>query len=82
MRHERRSPAPGKTIQIAARRQAKFSPAVAPKSSSAADLQPPARLAYLHHTRDELERSMRAPDRSVLDVAAAARVRHNGRRAA
>lgn len=36
---------------------------------------------YLHHTRDELERSMRAPDRSVLDAAAAARNRRNGRRA-
>jgi len=29
---------------------------------------------YLHHTRDELERSMRAPDRTVLDSAAAAGV--------
>jgi len=36
---------------------------------------------YLHHTRDELERSMRAPERSVLDTAAAARTRRNGRRA-
>lgn len=37
---------------------------------------------YLHHTRDELERSMRADDRNVLDVAAAARHRRNGRRSA
>lgn len=37
---------------------------------------------YLHHTRDELERSMRAGDRNVLDVAAAARHRRNGRRSA
>ena len=37
---------------------------------------------YLHHTRDELERSMRAPDRTVLDTAAAARTRRNGRRVA
>lgn len=37
---------------------------------------------YLHHTRDELERSMRAGDRNVLDVAAAARHRRNGGRAA
>ena len=36
---------------------------------------------YLHHTRDELERSMRAPDRTVLDAAAHARTRRNGRRA-
>ena len=37
---------------------------------------------YLHHTRDELERSMRAPDRSVLDAAAAARQRRNHGRVA
>ena len=36
---------------------------------------------YLHHTRDELERTMRAPERSVLDAAADARTRRNGRRA-
>jgi hypothetical protein len=36
---------------------------------------------YLHHTRDELERSMRAPERSILDAAADARTRRNGRRA-
>jgi len=35
---------------------------------------------YLHHTRDELERTMRAPERSVLDAAADARTRRNGRR--
>ena len=35
---------------------------------------------YLHHSRDELARSMRAPERNVLDVAAAARDRRNGRR--
>jgi integrase len=37
---------------------------------------------YVHHTRDELERSMRAGERSVLDAAAAARERRNGRRVA
>jgi|GEM_PF-5003169 len=37
---------------------------------------------YLHHTRDELERSMRAGERSVLDAAATARGRRNRRRAA
>ena len=37
---------------------------------------------YVHHTRDELERSMRAGERSVLDTAAAARQRRNSRRAA
>lgn len=37
---------------------------------------------YLHHTRDELERTMRAPERSVLDAAADARTRRNGRRVA
>ncbi len=37
---------------------------------------------YLHHTRDELERSMRAGERSVLDTAVAARARRNSRRAA
>ena len=36
---------------------------------------------YLHHSREELERSMRAGERSVLDAAAAARTRRNGRRA-
>lgn len=36
--------------------------------------------ASLHHTRDELERTMRAPERSVLDTAADARTRRNGRR--
>ena len=35
---------------------------------------------YVHHTRDELERSMRAPERSVLDAAAAARTRRIGQR--
>jgi integrase/recombinase XerC len=35
---------------------------------------------YLHHTRDELERSMLSPERSVLDVAAAARRTRNARR--
>ena len=35
---------------------------------------------YVHHTRDELERSMRAGERSVLDTAAAARARRNSRR--
>jgi integrase len=37
---------------------------------------------YVHHTRDELERSMRAGERSVLDTAAAARHRRNSRRVA
>jgi integrase len=37
---------------------------------------------YVHHTRDELERSMRAGERSVLDVAAAVRERRNARRVA
>jgi integrase len=37
---------------------------------------------YVHHTRDELERSTRAADRSVLDAAATARERRNLRRAA
>ncbi|MGH2942351.1 MAG: tyrosine-type recombinase/integrase [Solirubrobacteraceae bacterium] len=37
---------------------------------------------YLHHTRDELERSMLAPVRNVLDSAAAARRTRNTRRAA
>jgi integrase len=37
---------------------------------------------YVHHTRDELERSMRAGKHSVLDAAAAARERRNGRRIA
>jgi integrase/recombinase XerC len=37
---------------------------------------------YVHHTRDELERSMRAGERTVLDAAAAARERRNGRRVA
>jgi integrase/recombinase XerC len=37
---------------------------------------------YVHHTRDELERSMRAGDRTILDTAAAARERRNGRRVA
>jgi integrase len=36
---------------------------------------------YLHHTRDELERSMLAPERTVLDAAAAARRTRNARRA-
>lgn len=36
---------------------------------------------YVHHGRDELARSMREPDRSVLDAAAAARRRRNTRRA-
>lgn len=35
---------------------------------------------YLHHTRDELERSMRSPERSVLDTAAAARRTRNAAR--
>jgi site-specific recombinase XerD len=34
---------------------------------------------YLHHTRDEFERSMLAPERTVLDVAAAARRTRNSR---
>jgi integrase len=37
---------------------------------------------YLHHSRDELERSMRGGERSVLDAAAAARARRNRRRQA
>lgn len=37
---------------------------------------------YVHHGRDELARSMREPDRSVLDTAASARRRRNTRRAA
>jgi len=37
---------------------------------------------YLHHTRDELERSMRSPERTILDAATAARERRNGRRVA
>jgi integrase/recombinase XerC len=37
---------------------------------------------YLHHTRDELERSMRGAERTILDAAAEARERRNGRRAA
>lgn len=37
---------------------------------------------YLHHSRDELERSMRGGERSVLYAAAAARERRNGRRVA
>ena len=36
---------------------------------------------YLHHSRDELERSMLAPERDVLDAAAAARRNRNERRA-
>ena len=35
---------------------------------------------YLHHTRDELERSMRIPERSILDAAQAARRARNARR--
>ena len=35
---------------------------------------------YLHHTRDELERSMLSPERTVLDDAAAVRRRRNARR--
>jgi integrase/recombinase XerC len=35
---------------------------------------------YLHHSHDELERSMLAPEREVLDAAAAARRNRNGRR--
>jgi hypothetical protein len=35
---------------------------------------------YLHHTRDELERSMLAPERDILDAAAAARRSRNRRR--
>ena len=37
---------------------------------------------YVHHTRDELERSMRAGERTVLDAAEAVRERRNGRRVA
>jgi hypothetical protein len=37
---------------------------------------------YLHHTRDELERSMLSPERSVLDAAAGARRTRNAQRAA
>jgi len=37
---------------------------------------------YVHHTRDELERSMRAGERNVLDAAAAARRRRNSGRVA
>jgi integrase len=37
---------------------------------------------YVHHTRDELERSMRVGERSVLDTAAAARRTRNARRTA
>jgi integrase len=36
----------------------------------------------LHHTRDELKRSMLTPDRSILDTAAAARRTRNARRVA
>jgi integrase len=36
---------------------------------------------YLHHTRDELERSMLAPECNVLDAAGAARGTRNRRRA-
>ena len=37
---------------------------------------------YLHHTRDELERSMRGAERTILDAAAEARERRNGPRVA
>jgi len=53
-----------------------------PFIGAAASLSLETTRGYLHHTRDELERSMRAPDRTVLDTAAAARTRRNGRRVA